>query len=44
MRILWYIFLPSVYLLIAALVQIFAARARKDAVMTSEQLEQEDVQ
>lgn len=44
MRILWYIFIPSVYLLIAAFVQRMAKKAQQDDQMTSEELDQEDTQ
>jgi hypothetical protein len=44
MRILWYIFIPSVYLLIAAFVQRMAKKAQQDDQMTSEQIDGEDTQ
>lgn len=44
MRILWYIFIPSVYLLIAAFVQRMAKKAQEDDQMTSEELDSEDTQ
>lgn len=44
MRILWYIFIPSLYLLIAAFVKYMAKKAQADDQMTSEQIDGEDTQ